>query len=89
MRSEERKVTYVFFISAIYLFVYLLAVGVETAIVAGKQGEKVAEWLELPNGCVSFFHPSSLLYPSHLPLPLSSLLAISLFIYLSTFCDVL
>jgi hypothetical protein len=36
------------------LICYLLAVGVETAIVAGKEGEKVVEWLELPNGCVSF-----------------------------------
>eukprot|EP01111_Echinosteliopsis_oligospora_P013942 TRINITY_DN5142_c0_g1_i2.p1 TRINITY_DN5142_c0_g1~~TRINITY_DN5142_c0_g1_i2.p1 ORF type:complete len:371 (+),score=73.10 TRINITY_DN5142_c0_g1_i2:19-1131(+) len=28
------------------------AVGVETAMVTGKDGEKVQEWLELPNGCI-------------------------------------
>lgn len=27
-------------------------IGIETATVVGKDGERVEEWLELPNGCV-------------------------------------
>jgi len=35
-------------------------IGVETAMVVGKDGEKVQEWLELPNGCMCCTMKSSL-----------------------------